>query len=1073
MEQNRDHYAILIGIDNYSQLPALKTAVTGATEFAGWLTADKGGALPRENVKLILSNPGPVENPLDAVPNKWMVDRAFISMGIQSSLRIGKRLYIYFSGHGVVEPGGDVGLLMADASQQRLSSIGLESYRNFFRASKLFDEVVYILDLYPNYVSGFDAPGLNFMLQAEGGDRAFSESLLIGAGYEVVVEDMSEWRGLLTMAVLEGLRGAAVNPAGRITSLTLAEYVKHRMVELAAQMNLPPKPPVYEQLGKEIVFQEEAAEPGSRSLSLKSLLVVEVPHWTTEVQIYDSLMRPVADVGPVKEEGDKYSSSTVLPPGVYQVEASLEGTSEQQLVSVPTYKPGRIDSKSWKLLKFSAAAPFAGTATSSDLQTERAIEWSRKTTWERPAGGGNSRLFLFVRALKPQKHLDEGLSLLDVNGNLITDFSDGVKRNINEGWMAFNADLAPGFYIIRRGRSGVRVRCQPLFLCAGWETQVFLAAHRTPSLRTMTLNLAPYNEGFNPKDDAAIAAEAVLSSLWLGGPGKFVFTSEKIITLLGHEYTNPWLGILAAYALLPPQQGSTRQADLYSDSEQFDCFLQVIGFLNQTLSAHPDVRALNLAENLPEGFSRLEVEPFPYPPLLGAGLKLVQQYALRNTGIIPMQSLTDCLLTSVVINSPWTAWRHLDKMPLGWKGESSHAGIDDKPSRKRKEAAPPTVKTYTRAFIDSASRRAPVFRIPQLDDEREIMKDPARVVSASAAPATVATFLQAPIISKVQELIAERDLDTLPETVLLNRSTALNELLRQVEPEAVSKASGLPLTHIETGLSYLIANSDSSAFEDKDRLGDQLSRAEQSILEYAMQKNAANKSLPRNWAADESDESLSIQPLDDAMAVNTMQVTIEEIASKLQAEAERLLLNPKNVSRMQNVSERLRQLADELMKKATFIVISNPKGIMRYGNSAFLKLLSYPKRKQSGGTSQPKLRPTLRKKFETALKKAPLGTSAISGPGLDSATQEWVLQRTEIIDEKDSQPLAYLNVLRIAHQIRVPETVMHELDSLIPDLSLNATLYAHSDSKDQSQYADTVESLTAELESIIRNSAVA
>ena len=82
--------------------------------------------------------------------------------------------------------------------------------------------------------------------------------------------------------------------------------------------------------------------------------------------------------------------------------------------------------------------------------------------------------------------------------------------NIKEGWMAFCSDLPPGFYLLRRGKRSSSVCNLPVYLCSGYETQIFLKVKDTDSLPSLSLNMAPYGSGFLANDEMAAAADAVL-----------------------------------------------------------------------------------------------------------------------------------------------------------------------------------------------------------------------------------------------------------------------------------------------------------------------------------------------------------------------------------------------------------------------------------------------------------------------------------------------------------------------------------------------------------------------------------
>jgi uncharacterized caspase-like protein len=211
--KNDQHFAIAIGIDTYPQLRRLTSSVKDAADFCEWLTSDDGGNLPDQNVKLIPSSPALPADPFDARPMQTEIDRALRDFGVEQGTRVGQRLYFYFAGHGFGPSFDNIGMLMANAAMKRLYNIGLRPYRNYFHESKRFDEVVFILDCCRDrdfsretMAPGFDkdpAPDgrrvVDFVLMATAyGEKAFAP----------VDKPTNERRGLLTKAVLEGLRGA-------------------------------------------------------------------------------------------------------------------------------------------------------------------------------------------------------------------------------------------------------------------------------------------------------------------------------------------------------------------------------------------------------------------------------------------------------------------------------------------------------------------------------------------------------------------------------------------------------------------------------------------------------------------------------------------------------------------------------------------------------------------------------------------------------------------------------------------------------------------------------------------------
>jgi|KBSSwiStaDraftv2_1062776.scaffolds.fasta_scaffold32434_2 hypothetical protein len=262
MALNPDHYAIVIGIDFYPQLRPLTAAEKDATQFALWLTKEDGGGLLSKNVKLIKSLPTNASNPYMARPVQAEIDEALGIFGIEKKKRIGSRLYFYFSGHGFGPNFVDVGMLMANASIDRLrNSLSLLFYRLFFRDTAAFDEIVFILDCCRDPHGGIEPLKPAFTPYTQGDGTNAQDFVILGAmygdeSYQPLISGTKERRGLLTQAVLEGLQKPELSDGlGRFTSSSLSYYVRSRVPELAAEADVDQTPNIdATQLKKEIIF---------------------------------------------------------------------------------------------------------------------------------------------------------------------------------------------------------------------------------------------------------------------------------------------------------------------------------------------------------------------------------------------------------------------------------------------------------------------------------------------------------------------------------------------------------------------------------------------------------------------------------------------------------------------------------------------------------------------------------------------------------------------------------------------------------------------------------------------------
>ena len=144
---NPRDYAMVVGIDHYTQgILALNGSINDCELFCRWLTDRDMGGLDSENItffKSIVGHSEPIRNQIE--------DRLtqFFEQADQTGQPCGRRLYLFFAGHGLVPPPPDTGgcaLLMADARSTLLR--GLLGYRaaHAMRLTGLFEEVMLVMD---------------------------------------------------------------------------------------------------------------------------------------------------------------------------------------------------------------------------------------------------------------------------------------------------------------------------------------------------------------------------------------------------------------------------------------------------------------------------------------------------------------------------------------------------------------------------------------------------------------------------------------------------------------------------------------------------------------------------------------------------------------------------------------------------------------------------------------------------------------------------------------------------------------------------------------------------------------
>jgi hypothetical protein len=366
------------------------------------------------------------------------------------------------------------------------------------------------------------------------------------------------------------------------------------------------------------------------------------PHETAEVELR-------TPGGSVLQRGLGKLAGEV-PPGEYEVVARFVGASERRTLKVERGDPVEAVTFEQHEFRLHSAVPLEGTVTSRETHQRAAEEYSSTNTWD-TGYTGNSSLFILVRSLNAGRHprFATGLEVLDDSGRLLAELK-GKRVSAGEpGCVAFRAQLPPGGYLLRRAaRAGeTPERVQPLYLCAGWQTEVYVPATDAPSLRLLSLRMPPFGARFVPASEEGLAAEAILEGL---RRGRNLAGSETMINrLLEAKFHDPFLGILGATALCLGRNES-RSPERRKDLEV------VLDHLERLVDGHPDVRAMRLL--LDE-----TARSIPFPPLLRANLRPLRRTALQHPALVPPGSLTDIVIATPLALGSWTAWRSLVQAP--------------------------------------------------------------------------------------------------------------------------------------------------------------------------------------------------------------------------------------------------------------------------------------------------------------------------------------------------------------------------------------------------------------------------
>ncbi len=225
------HFGLVVGIDHYPSYRPLKGARDDARDFYTWLTdLEVGGGVEKKNVELVLST----ENPLRPIHED--IDDALERILITARKVVGdKRVYVYFSGHGLSRSNFGADLCLPSWSKMRRSA-ALDSmdYLELAMGCGYFQEVVFFLDCCRVREVRKKALPCQIEFASPGDDAPASRSFVgyatefMNAAYEAETGQADgniAVRGHFTRALMDALKGAAAEPTGGVRASKLKEYL--------------------------------------------------------------------------------------------------------------------------------------------------------------------------------------------------------------------------------------------------------------------------------------------------------------------------------------------------------------------------------------------------------------------------------------------------------------------------------------------------------------------------------------------------------------------------------------------------------------------------------------------------------------------------------------------------------------------------------------------------------------------------------------------------------------------------------------------------------------------------------
>jgi hypothetical protein len=245
-----EDWAIVVAIDFYfykNFLPRLQGPRRDADIFEQWLK--ESACVPDDQINRVPANTDQAPSAEAAKPTADSVSEAFLDLlkrePVLTRGRLGRRLYIFVSGHGIVPLRADApdyseaALLMANAQDMALQRhVACRSYAEYFRARGIFDEVLLFADCcrdLKNMVQLQSPPLPPLPLERTPGRYFYAASTKLGSqSWEKFLGVPAAKRGVFSYALMEALTNPDIcDDQGQLTADVLRKFLEAKVPKLA------------------------------------------------------------------------------------------------------------------------------------------------------------------------------------------------------------------------------------------------------------------------------------------------------------------------------------------------------------------------------------------------------------------------------------------------------------------------------------------------------------------------------------------------------------------------------------------------------------------------------------------------------------------------------------------------------------------------------------------------------------------------------------------------------------------------------------------------------------------------
>lgn len=432
--------AVVVGIQAYPHFgpggtaASLQAPVRNAQAVANWLRS-KGG-LPEDCCDLIVDT----EDPAGGVPEptKAKIEAALHRLAREAQAQkerglgelIGRRLYLYMSGHGWSPGVQQSCIFAANASSSETFNVHATGWLRWFQDAAHFREYVLWMDCCMDRFSSFPpgsidkplvpgrtTPGPSFV--------AFSAQRPLKAA-EVANPVTGLPDGAFTWALLDGLKGAAADANGRVTGRSLADWLRQsvlaRLPEAARSDFDIAKEPEIASESSDLIFARETPP-----LRYKVVVTADEVPAAGEIVVYSG--SPLSEECRAETRGAPVELR--LKPGLYHVEHSIAALGAN--FDVVLEREVRLAGDVAKLIPPARDAMFVLDYDPPDAAVEITVIDHRFTAVERGIGRLQTRLpaGLFKLRARSGRAVEDSVLLLDRDmGSLADDIAPPARSMV-------------------------------------------------------------------------------------------------------------------------------------------------------------------------------------------------------------------------------------------------------------------------------------------------------------------------------------------------------------------------------------------------------------------------------------------------------------------------------------------------------------------------------------------------------------------------------------------------------------------------------------------------------------------